>query len=150
MRQKYSQIVMACVLAPLGLFVIFNDNLVDGGGISDLDTMFMPRLVAIILLLLLLALIFSRLFFDKNLDEQKSSNRGDSIRVLSYIGLLFLYWIGMQYIGFVATSILILVGIFYLLGGSSIYKILITAFVLVYGVNYGAQKFLHIYLPTYL
>lgn len=152
MDKRKAELITSLFLILISIFILVNDNLVQGGVETDLGSMFLPRFIAIVIILFSTAIGFKS--FKEILKEKKAS--GDDLISLEgysgiflYLGAVFMYWLIMPYIGFMLSTVLVMAFVSFLLGGRNWLVIIIMSLVVSISIDYGSKEFLHVYLPAW-
>lgn len=151
MDKRKAEIFISLFLIIISLFILINDNLVEGGVESDLGSLFLPRIVAVILIALSISMGMSSIksiIKDKKISTDDFINKDGFSGVFLYFGIIFFYWLSMPYIGFLVSTIITMLLVAKLLKAKQWTKVILMTLVVAVAINYGAKEFLHVYLPT--
>ena len=152
MDKRKAELAASVLIIFISAFIIFNDNLVEGGVETDLGSMFLPRSLAYLMIFLALSMGYKSL---KKIVKQKIVDESETIDirgfsgVFYYIGILFFYWLTMPYIGFMVSTFLVMISVAFLLGAKSWVRVIVMSIFLSAIIQYGAKDFLYVYLPTW-
>ena len=120
MRQK--DIISGSFLLILGFFVIFNSACLDVGTLSDPGPGLIPLMPGIILSILAIALILRSCLHKKGSDNDKEAV-ADGLKcrpvVVITLAVMLAFALLLQYLGFVVTSILMMLFLFKVIGHHS-------------------------------
>lgn len=152
MDRRIIDIGLSTFLIIVSLIILTNDNLVEGGAESDLGSMFLPRVVAG--LMILFAATIAIQSFRKL--AQGSKPEGLEIIITNgfsgifiYIGIFIVYWFTVPYVGFMVATPFIMIAVAILLGGRNWVPIVATSVITPLLIYYGSREFLRVYLPTW-
>lgn len=152
MDRRKVEVVMTSILIVVSVIILTNDNLSKGGVETELGSMFLPRLVAICMIVISATIgiqSFLQLSRGEALtDEDRIETRGfDGVAI--YVANFLLYWLAVPYVGFlVATPIAMLV-IAILLGGRNWVPIIAMSLITPVAVFFLCREFLRVFLPTW-
>lgn len=150
-RRKVDVVVMS-ILILLSVIVLTNDNLSEGGAETDLGSLFLPRIVAIFII------IFSAFIACDSLlkllrKDQMQSNESISLSgfwgVNIYVAIFIGYWFLVPITGFLLTTPFVMFAVAVLLGGRSWFAITAMSVIVPLLVFYGSNHFLRVFLPTW-
>lgn len=147
MDKRKAELAASILIIFISAFIIFNDNLVEGGVETDLGSMFLPRSLAYLMIFLALSMGYKSL--KKIVDESETIDIRGFSGVFYYIGILFFYWLTMPYIGFMVSTFLVMISVAFLLGAKSWVRVIVMSIFLSAIIQYGAKDFLYVYLPTW-
>lgn len=145
-------IILSTVLIVASLIILTNDNLVEGGAATELGSMFLPRIVAAVII------VFSAVIGIQSL--RKLAKRTEIYAseliitegfsgVYMYIGIFIAYWLLVPYLGFLITTPFIMLSVAVLLGGRNWLPIISMSVITPILIFYGSREFLRVYLPTW-
>lgn len=152
MDKRKAELAASILIIFISAFIILNDNLVEGGVETDLGSMFLPRSLAYLMILLALSMGYKSL---KKIVQQKAVDANEIIDingfsgVFYYVGILFFYWLMMPYLGFMVSTFLVMVSVAFLLGARNWVRVIVMSIFLSSIIQYGAKEFLYVYLPTW-
>ena len=150
--KRKAEFFVSLLLMFFSIFILVSDELVEGGVETDLGSMFLPRFVAVIIIIFSLSIGVNSL---KEMKKEKEINSNNYISLKGYSGIflyllsVFAYWLIMPYMGFMVSTILVMIFIAFLLGGKKWHKIIIIFSFIAISINYGTKEFLHVYLPAW-
>jgi len=152
MDRRKIDVVLATILIIISVIILTNDSLVEGGAESDLGSMFLPRVVAVLMI------VFSATIAFQSLKHLSTGARAEGHEIIIttgfsgiflYIGIFVAYWFAMPYVGFLVTTPIVMIAVAVLLGGRSWLPILATSVITPTIVFYVSREFLRVYLPTW-
>lgn len=152
--KRKAEFFVSLLLMFFSIFILVSDELVEGGVETDLGSMFLPRFVAVIIIIFSLSIGVNSLKEMKK-EKEKEINSNNYISLKGYSGIflyllsVFAYWLIMPYMGFMISTILVMIFIAFLLGGKKWHKIIIIFSFIAISINYGTKEFLHVYLPAW-
>jgi len=150
--KRKAELAASILIIFISAFIILNDNLVEGGVETDLGSMFLPRSLAYLMILLALSMGYKSL---KKIVKQNAVDANEIIDingfsgVFYYVGILFFYWLTMPYLGFMVSTFLVMVSVAFLLGARNWVRVIVMSIFLSSIIQYGAKEFLYVYLPTW-
>ncbi|WP_290698437.1 tripartite tricarboxylate transporter TctB family protein [Amphritea sp.] len=152
MDRRIIDIGLSTFLIIVSLIILTNDNLVEGGAESDLGSMFLPRVVAGLIILFAATIAIQSL---RKL-AQGSKPEGQEVIITNgfsgifiYIGIFIVYWLVVPYVGFMVATPFIMISVALLLGGRNWVPIVATSLITPLLIYYGSREFLRVYLPTW-
>lgn len=152
MDRRKIDIGLAAFLTTVSVMILTNNNLVEGGAESGLGSMFLPRVVAGLIIIFSLAIAIQSL---RKLAKDMKPEGRDVIPVdgfsgiFIYIGIFTTYWFSVPYVGFLVATPFIMLAIAILLGGRNWVPIIATSVITPILIYYGSREFLRVYLPTW-
>ena len=152
MDRRKIDVVLSTFLIIVSVIILTNDNLVQGGAESDLGSMFLPRVVAglIIILSATLAIESLRKLAHGSKPEGLEIIITDGFSgILIYIGIFIAYWLSVPHIGFLVATPFIMIAVAMLLGGRNWVPIIAMSVITPVLIYYGSKEFLRVYLPTW-
>jgi hypothetical protein len=152
MNRRKIDVVMATVLIVASLVILTYDGLSEGGAETALGSLFLPRIVACLIITFSAAIGIQALIkINKKVkleDEELISTAG-LMGVNIYIGTFIIYWLVVPYVGFLVATPVVMFGVAYLLGGRSWIAISAMSVITPLIVFYGSSHFLRVFLPTW-
>lgn len=150
MNRRKIDIGLSAFLILVSIIILTNDNLVEGGMETDLGSMFLPRIVAVFILMFsanigIKSLI--KLQKDTPLDELEFINTKGFLGIGIYIAIFIAYWFFTPILGFILTSSLAMIAIAILLGGRNWPVMLAVSVITPLFVFYGCENYLRVLLP---
>lgn len=152
MDKRKAELAASILIIFISAFIILNDNLVEGGVETDLGSMFLPRSLACLMILLALSMGYKSLkeiVKSKVVDVDEVIDINGFTGVFYYIGILFFYWLTMPYLGFMVSTFLVMISVAFLLGAKNWVRVMGMSIFLSAIIQYGAKEFLYVYLPTW-
>jgi putative tricarboxylic transport membrane protein len=152
MDRRKVDVVLSTFLIIISLIILTNDNLVEGGAESDLGSMFLPRVVAGLMIL------FSTIIVIQSLRKLAKGTRPEGQEIiitdgfsgiLIYIGIFIVYWFAVPYVGFLVATPFIMIAVAILLEGRNWIPIIAMSVITPLLIDYGSKEFLRVYLPTW-
>lgn len=151
MDKRKAEIYISLFLIIISMVILVNDNLVEGGVESDLGSLFLPRVVAVILIALSLSMgmkAINEIKKEKRVNAENLINKEGFSGVFIYLAIIFFYWLSMPYIGFLISTIITMLLVAKLLNAQQWLKVIAMTLIVAVSINYGAKEFLHVYLPA--
>lgn len=150
-----SILLLACYF----VFSLFLEDMIEQTLALALDQTLFPKAITITVILMCFLLVFDSVKrysdFKKGIMTpdiceylECSEDTIPIFRILAYIGILFLYLIGLYYIGFMYTTPVIIMSIAYLLGMKRIFMGALGAVVFTVALEYASLYCLQIVLPN--
>lgn len=152
MDRRKLDIVMSSVLITLAIIILTNDSLVVGGVESELGSMFLPRVVAGLMIVFSAAIAISsirRLSMKAEKDECERLDIEGFSGVLLYIGIFIAYWWVVPYVGFLLATPFVMLFVAVLLGGRKWVPMVTMSVVTPFIIYYGSLHFLRVFLPAW-
>ena len=152
MDRRKIDVGLSALLITASVIILTNDNLVEGGVATDLGSLFLPRIIATLII------VFSATIGIQALTKLLRRAERESIETLDtrgfqgiclYIGIFFAYWFTVPYIGFMLATPFVMFAIAVLLGGRNWVPITLMSVITPVLVFYGAEKFLRVFLPVW-
>lgn len=152
MNRRKVDVGLSAVLIIVSLIILTNDSLVEGGMETDLGSMFLPRLVAVFIIMFSATIGIQSL-----LKLHKKTKLGvfeyiDTTGFLGigiYVAIFVLYWFLVPYTGFLITTPIVMMSIGVLLGGRSWLPMATVSVITPLLVFYGCSNYLRVFLPTW-
>lgn len=143
---------MSATLITISLIILFRNGLAKGGMETDLGSMFLPRIIAVFILLFsgtigAQALLALHRHTPLTLGEHIDTTGFMGVGI--YFGIFILYWLLAPHLGFLVTTPGIVFAIAYLLGGRCWWKMAAVAMAITLLISYGCSEYLRVYLPTW-
>lgn len=152
MDRRKIDIVLSTVLIIVSVIIFTNDNLVEGGVESDLGSMFLPRIVAGMIMIFAATIAFQsfRKLASGSQPEGPEIILTDGFGgIFIYIGIFITYWLAVPWVGFMVATPFIMIAVALLLGGRNWGPIIATSVITPVLIYYGSREFLRVYLPTW-
>ncbi|MDX2423878.1 MAG: tripartite tricarboxylate transporter TctB family protein [Amphritea sp.] len=152
MDRRKIDVALSTLLIILSVIILTNDNLVEGGAESDLSSMFLPRVVASLIIIFAATIAIQSLIKLSRGTQPEGSEiivtNGFS-GIFIYIGIFIGYWLAVPYIGFLVATPFVMIAVAILLGGRNWVPIVATSIVTPLLIYYGSREFLRVFLPTW-
>lgn len=155
MNKERSDIILSLLLIAVSAYILLSDGFVQGGLETDLGSVFLPRTVAVIMVLLSLSIIGTAVRAGRaNIQKKELQTKpqlgysGAILYMLAIVG----YWLILPYLGFLISSVLAMLFVAYIFNCKGIVnwlKVLVMALVICIGLDYGTKAYLRVYLPTF-
>ncbi|MCK1788969.1 tripartite tricarboxylate transporter TctB family protein [Pseudomonas violetae] len=145
-------IALSTLLIIMSIVILTNDHLVEGGADSDLGSMFLPRIVAGLMI------VFSATIALQAILKLTKGARTDDVELISadgfsgifiYVGIFIAYWLTVPYVGFLVATPLVMIAVASLLGGRKWVPIIAVSVITTVAIYYGSREFLRVYLPIW-
>lgn len=152
MDRRKIDVVVSTFLIIVSVIILTNDNLVEGGAESDLGIMFLPRVVAGLMLIFAATIAiqsFSKLSKGAELEGPELIVTDGFRGIFIYIGIFVAYWLAVPHLGFMVTTPFIMLAVAVLLGGRNWIPIITMSVITPVLIYYGSREFLRVYLPTW-
>ena len=136
----------------VSLIILTNDGLVEGGMETELGSMFVPRVIAIFILIFSGTIGVQSLLKMRKNEELELVEYIDTVGfggVAIYFGIFILYWLAVPYVGFIVATPFTIFSVAYLLGGRSWIPIGTVSIVTPIIIYYGCSQYLRVFLPTW-
>lgn len=136
----------------VSLIILTNDGLVEGGMETELGSMFVPRVIAICILIFSGTIGVQSLLKMRKNEELELVEYIDTVGfggVAIYFGIFILYWLAVPYVGFIVATPFTIFSVAYLLGGRSWIPIGTVSIVTPIIIYYGCSQYLRVFLPTW-
>jgi len=152
MNRRKIDVVVSAILIVVSLIILLDNNLVEGGLASELGSMFIPRIIAVCIIVFagsmgIQALI--KLIKDEQLKPSEHIDAKGFFGVAMYFVIFILYWLAVPYVGFLVATPFVIFAVAYLLGGRRWLPIGVLSLVFPIGIYYGCMQYLRIFLPTW-
>ncbi|MEH6629114.1 MAG: tripartite tricarboxylate transporter TctB family protein [Motiliproteus sp.] len=152
MDRRKVDVVLSAFLTTVSVIILTNDNLVEGGAESDLGSMFLPRVVASLMILFAATIAIQslrKLATGTTPEGQEIIITDGFSGIFIYIGIFIAYWLTVPYVGFLVATPFIMLAVAILLGGRNWAPIIATSVITPVLIYYGSKEFLRVYLPTW-
>ncbi len=152
MDRRKIDVVLSTLLILMSLGILTSDNLVEGGAETELSSMFLPRIVAVLIIL------FAGTIAIKSLRKLLSGAEKQSHEIIMtdgfsgiflYIGIFVAYWFSVPYVGFMVATPFVMLSVAFLLGGRNWLTLIPLSIITPVLIYYGALNFLRVFLPTW-
>lgn len=152
MDRRKIDVGLSALLITASLIILTSDKLVEGGMETELGSLFLPRLVAIIMILLS-GSIGIQSIRHLNAGKQPSSDETISTDGFGGIGLYLLmfigYWLAVPHVGFIIATPFVMLGIAVLLEGRNWLPMIAMSISIPLIIYFLSYYVLHVYLPTW-
>ena len=152
MDRRKIDVVLSTFLIIASLIILTNDNLADGGAESDLGIMFLPRVVAGLIIIFASTIAIQslrKLAAGAQIESKEIIITDGFFGVFVYIGIFIAYWLAVPYLGFMVSTPLVMIAVALLLGGRNWVPIIAISVITPVLIYYGSREFLRVYLPTW-
>ena len=152
MDRRKIDVVLSTLLIIVSLIVLTNDNLVEGGVETELGSMFLPRIIAGLMIIFSVSMaVPSLLKLVRNVDQEENEaiDTTGFLGVLYYISIFVAYWLLVPVVGFLVATPFVMFGIAVLLGGRNWVPMVLMSVITPVLVFYGALYFLRVFLPIW-
>ena len=152
MDRRKVDIVLTTFLMIISVIILTNNTFVEGGSESDLDSMFLPRVVASLIIIFSITIVFQSfkaLSKGIQIKESELINTEGVSGILIYIAIFITYWFVVPYVGFILATPFIMIAVAVLLGGRNWIPIIAMSVITPLIIDYGSKEFLRVYLPTW-
>lgn len=152
MNRRKVDVGISAVLLIVSLVILTNNNLVEGGMETDLGSMFLPRLVAVFIMLFsgtigIQSII--KLYKKTGLGEVEVIDTNGLMGVAVYVVIFIFYWWLVPLVGFLVATPFAMFSIALLLGGRSWVTMSAISVITPIIVFYGCREYLRVYLPVW-
>jgi putative tricarboxylic transport membrane protein len=129
--------------------LLWGRSLVEGGMSTGVNSLFLPHIIAILVIALSGLMIFSAIKSKSDIQpsERTDEPKGGYIEIGKYVAAFLIYLLILQYIGFMLSTFLMMFFVMYQMGGRKWFIMLaiaISASVILY---YACYHLLHVMLP---
>lgn len=152
MDKRIVELVYTTTLIILSIVILSNNGLVEGGVETELNSMLLPRIVAVLIIIFSMTIALSSLLKILKNTKKTSSDILDVnglMGVFYYILILVAYWFVLPKIGFLISTPITIFLICALLGARSWIVMLALSITLTTVVFFGSNYLLRVFLPTW-
>ena len=152
MDRRKIDIGVTSILIVASVIILTNDGLSEGGVETDLGSLFLPRIVASLIILFAATIgiqSFLKLNRSAELEAVENITTKGFLGIYIYIGIFFAYWFLVPHLGFLITTPFVMFSVALLLGGRNWLSIGAMSLIVPAIVFYGSLHFLRVYLPTW-
>ncbi len=152
MDRRKLDIVMSAVLIIASIIILTDETLVEGGVESELGSMFLPRIIATLIIIFSATIGITslrRLLIKADTEDCEKIDIEGFSGILVYIGIFIAYWFLVPITGFLVTTPFVMFSIAVLLGGRRWIPIITMSVVTPVIVYYGSLHFLRVFLPVW-
>jgi len=150
-RRKFD-VAFSSLTIFVSLVILTSDTLVEGGVETELGSMFLPRIVAVFIILFSLGMgvpSLRRLIKDAPLGGLDRIDTAGTLGVVIYLAILIAYWAAMPQVGFLVATPVAMFAIGWLLLGRNWIVMAIVSLVTTVVVYFGSSLVLRIYFPAW-
>lgn len=150
-RRKVDIVVMTALIIA-SLIILVDDSLSEGGVETEFGSLFLPRIVAVFIIIFATTIACSsllKLWAKRKITEGETIALNGFLGVNIYIGLFIAYWFVVPYIGFLIATPFVMFCIALLLGGRNWIPMALMSILVPILVFYGSNHFLRVFLPTW-
>lgn len=152
MDRRKIDVGMTSLLIIISLIILVDDGLVEGGVETDLGSLFLPRIVAVCIILISASIgiqslrkLSAKAPFEEDEKINAEGFKGVGIYVLTFV----FYWFAVPYVGFMIATPFAMFSIALLLGGRNLVPILLMSIITPISIFYLCREFLRVFLPTW-
>lgn len=152
MDRRKIDVVLSTLLIIASVIILTDDSLAEGGAESDLGILFLPRVVAGLMILFAGTIAiqsFAKLSKGAELEGLEKISTAGFSGIFIYIGIFIAYWLAVPHLGFIVTTPLVMLGVAVLLGGRNWLPLISLSVITPVLIYYGSREFLRVYLPTW-
>lgn len=152
MDRRKIDVVLSTLLIIASVIILTDDSLAEGGAESDLGILFLPRVVAGLMILFAGTIAiqsFIKLSKGAELEGPEKISTAGFSGIFIYIGIFIAYWLAVPHLGFIVTTPLVMLGVAVLLGGRNWLALISLSVITPVLIYYGSREFLRVYLPTW-
>ncbi|RBW48490.1 tripartite tricarboxylate transporter TctB family protein [Marinobacter sp. F3R11] len=152
MDRRKLDVILSAVLITTSIIILTNDSLVEGGVESELGSMFLPRVIAALIIIFSASIGISSvrgLLMKAEASDCERLDVAGFSGIFLYIGIFVAYWFLVPLAGFLITTPFVMFAIALLLGGRNWIPIITMSVVTPVIIYYGSLHFLRVYLPVW-
>lgn len=152
MDRRKIDVVLSTFLILASLIILTNDNLVEGGMETELGSMFLPRVVAVFIILFSAAIgipSLRKLLQRENITDAEQIITDGFSGIAIYIGIFILYWLTVPHLGFMVATPFVMLAVAILLGARNWLPVTLLSVITPILIFYGSSHFLRVFLPTW-
>jgi putative tricarboxylic transport membrane protein len=145
-------VVLSTLLIIASVIILTDDSLAEGGAESDLGILFLPRVVAGLMIFFAGTIAiqsFIKLSSRAELQDMEKISTAGFSGIFIYIGIFIAYWLAVPHLGFMVTTPLVMLSVAVLLGGRNWLPLISLSVITPVLIYYGSREFLRVYLPTW-
>ncbi|MCP4627169.1 MAG: tripartite tricarboxylate transporter TctB family protein [bacterium] len=152
MNRRKIDVGLSAILITVSMIILTNDHLTKGGMETELGSMFVPRLIAVFII------IFSGTLGIQALVKMRKQEKIAAIEYINtngfagvgiYFSIFVLYWLAVPHIGFLVATPFTVFAVAYLLGGRSWLPMIGISIITPLFIYYGCSQYLRVFLPTW-
>lgn len=143
---------LSAFLILVSMVILTSDGLSKGGMETELGSMFVPRLIAVFIILFsgtLGAQALVKLRRQGSLSDSEVIDTTGFPGVGIYFAIFVIYWLVVPHLGFLVTTPFIVLAVAYLLGGRSWIPMIVISIAISLFIYYGCSQYLRVFLPTW-
>ncbi|GEM_PF-1892390 len=151
MNRRKIDVGLSAILMTISTIILTRDDLAEGGMETELGSMFLPRVIAVFIILFSGTLGAQALLALKKGSPLKACEHIDTAGFLGvgiYFGIFTFYWLIVPYLGFMVATPFIVFAIAYLLGGRRWIPMTALSVLTPVFIYYGCSQYLRVFLPT--
>ncbi len=151
MNRRKIDVTFSAFLILVSLTILGNDSLVEGGVETELGSMFLPRLVAICILVFSTTIgiqAISKLYRKTELASEEKIDTTGFLGIGIYLAIFICYWLAVPYVGFLIATSFTILSVSLLLGGRRWVTMVLISVITPFIIDYGCSNFLRVILPT--
>ncbi len=152
MNRRKIDVGLSAILITVSMIILTNDNLTKGGMETELGSMFLPRLIAVCIILFsgtLGAQSLVKLRKRKKLEITEYIDTAGFVGVGIYFSIFILYWLAVPHLGFLVATPFTVFAVACLLGGRSWIPMIAISIITPLLIFYGCSQYLRVFLPTW-
>lgn len=152
MDRRKIDIALSAILILVSIIILTSDKLVEGGAEAELSSMFLPRLVAVFIIILALTIAtqsFMQLSKSVPMTKEERIDVNGLSGVFIYTAIFVAYWLLVPHVGFVVATPFVMIAIATLLGGRRWVPMVLVSVITPLLIDYGTSHFLRIFLPSW-
>ncbi len=152
MNRRKIDVGLSAILITVSMIILTNDHLTKGGMETELGSMFVPRLIAVCIILfsgILGVQALVKLGRRKELELTEVIETNGFAGVGIYFLIFILYWLAVPHIGFLVATPFTVFAVAYLLGGRSWLPMIGISIITPIFIYYGCSQYLRVFLPTW-
>ncbi|MDO6565390.1 tripartite tricarboxylate transporter TctB family protein [Amphritea sp. 1_MG-2023] len=152
MDRRKLDVLFSTMLIIISATILISNDFIEGGAESELGSMFLPRVVAGLIMIFSATIGLQSLIKLMNRTEIDNSELvlvNGFTGIFIYIGIFLVYWFVVPYVGFIITTPIIMFSVAVLLGGRNWIPITAMSIILSVLIFYGSKYYLRVYLPTW-
>lgn len=152
MDRRKIDILFSAILIIASLFILTSNNLVQGGIETALGSMFLPRIVAVFVIIFAGTIgiqSLSKIYKRADLGETERIDTDGFVGIGIYILIFITYGLIVPYVGFLLATPFVMFGIAALLRGRSWFAMAALSVIAPIVIYYATRELLRVYLPAW-
>ncbi|TVO63974.1 tripartite tricarboxylate transporter TctB family protein [Denitromonas ohlonensis] len=152
MNRRKIDVAFTSLLIIVSLVILSSDKLVEGGMETDLGSLFLPRIVAVFIILFSVMIgipSLAKLLKNAPLGGLERIDTTGFLGIGIYIAILVAYWAAIPHVGFLIATPIAMFSIAVLLEGRNWPVMAAVSVLTPLAVYYGSSTFLRVFLPTW-